>query len=307
MGFKKWLRVPLLPFVAAVALVSLALRPRVRRVTLPLALLGAGLAVWDATRAPVAPGDELPPNEVDGLWQLARARLLPGGPNLAHVERLYGYATAFSQAHGARLPVVRAAVILHDITKEKGEPDDKRRFCGHGEDGAKLAADALDAMGKSKEFSAAVGSAIREHMGPLGTDWRSFRKRFVARACPGWDYPTPSTRESEVLYDIDMLDLMTVDGILKVVKLRQADQSLHETIRQSALDGVESAWRSVVEAGQTLRTSGGRDCGEALRSHSKAFLDAVDWEWAKDLATFEAALGRYKQLRPLPSCLAPSP
>lgn len=41
-----------------------------------------------------------------------------------------------------------------------------------------------------------------------------------------------------------------------------------------------------------------------LVGHSKAFRDAVDWGWAKDLATFEKALAKYKELRPIPGCLA---
>jgi hypothetical protein len=107
-----------------------------------------------------------------------------------------------------------------------------------------------------------------------------------------------------VLYDVDMLDLMTVDGMLKVVTNRQKNPEFgKETIEQSAKSGRDSAWRSVVEAGQTLKTKSARECGAELREHSDEFLDSVDWARVKDLDAFAAAVRDFKQRTPLPECL----
>lgn len=251
-------------------------------------------------RAPSAASDELSSGDLAALWKVACERLDPQGPNLPHVERLVRYAPALSAAHGARLQVVQAAAILHDATKEKGEPDRERRFCGHGDDGARLARDTLVAMGKSEALVEAVAGAVREHMGPLGVDPRAGRPRFLSRACEGWNYPAPSTPESEVLYDLDMLDLMSVEGVLKVVKLRQAGEGKGETLRQSA----ESASQSALEARQTLYTPAGRGCGAAVEAHAKAFVDCVDWQSVSDLAALESAVRRHLEQKPLPGCLA---
>ena len=54
-----------------------------------------------------------------------------------------------------------------------------------------------------------------------------------------------------MLFDLDMLDLMTVDGVVKVVELRQKNPEFEraaferEPLKDSALTGRDSAWKSV--------------------------------------------------------------
>jgi len=224
------------------------------------------------------------------------------------MRRLYYYAPAFSAATGADLEVVRAAALLHDATKEDGEGTPARRFCTHGEQGAVYARRVLNDLGAAPAFVDAVVDAIREHMGPLGFNPDLGAPRFMSKFCAQDTFPTPRSLEAQVLYDLDMLDLMTVDGVTKVVELRQKGAEFgKETLRQSAEAGADSAWKSVLDAKQTLRTPAAQACGDALAAHSRAFLDGVRWEQLGDLSAFKNAAAEFLQARPLPACLPQVP
>jgi hypothetical protein len=226
-----------------------------------------------------------------------------GGPNHLHCRRLYYYAQAFAPAVGADVDVVAAAAILHDATKETGSGDPISRFCTHGAQGAVHARETLHALGKSDAFTDRVAEAIAQHMGPRGWNWRFLDRRFMSKYCPHEAFPNPTTPEAQALYDIDMLDLMTVDGVVKVVELRQGPGFAPEPLRDSARSGHDSAWKSVIDASQTLMTRPAKACGRALVSHTAAFLAEVDWDETTTPAAFARVAARYLSAHPLPACL----
>jgi hypothetical protein len=300
---KVLLFVPALAVFAFGALLEQLFHRRIRAVTIPAAILGLAYLGWSCVHVPSAPPDRLAPGDLQKLEQALLTKVKPGGPNHMHMLRLAHYAPPFAEAEGASVDAVQAAAMLHDATKEAPTDNPKERFCHHGEDGAKFARETLLGMGKSEAFADHVATAVREHMGPCGFDWLHLRKRFMTRFCDR-EFPEPRSREARVLYDIDMLDLMTVDGVLKVVTLRQTDPAFgKEPIRDSALSGKDSAWKSVEDAGDTLLTSSGKACGDALSKHSRAFLDGVDWDQVKDLASFAQAVADFKRKTPIPACL----
>jgi hypothetical protein len=256
-----------------------------------------------AFRPTPIPREPLTSAESQRLYEAMLARVKRGGPNHLHMRRLSYYAPAFAEAEGASVGALQAAALLHDATKEDGEGEPKERFCTHGEQGAKYAARSLGAISRGEAFNQRVAAAVLEHMGPCGHNPELGADRFMTKFCQR-AYPEPRSAEARVLYDIDMLDLMTVDGIVKVVELRQKNPEFgRETIEQSARTGPDSAWKSVVDAHQTLLTSAAKKCGGTLRAHSQAFLDGVDFTRVKDLGTFKAEARRYLETKPLPSCL----
>jgi len=120
----------------------------------------------------------------------------------------------------------------------------------------------------------------------------------------GRSFPKPSSPEAKVLYDIDMLDLMTVDGVVKVAELRQKNPEFEkEPLEASVRTGPDSAWKSVVDAKQTLLTDAARDCGATLASHTEAFVDGVDFSKVKDVPDFKRAATDYLAQHSLPACL----
>jgi hypothetical protein len=263
------------------------------------------LVAWISCDGPPrpSPDDTLTPAETAKIYAALLRRTRKEGPNHLHSRRLYHYAPPFAQAAGANAHVVQAAALLHDATKEDGAGEPKERFCTHGEQGAAFTTEVLEEVGKSSSFVGVASGAVREHMGPCGFNWSYFSRRFMSKFC-GRSYPKPRSIEAKVLFDIDMLDLMTVDGVVKVVELRQTNPEFEkEPLEDSAIKGPDSAWKSVVDARQTLLTESARTCGGALSTHSKAFLDGVDFDVVKDVPAFKAAATKYLADRPLPACL----
>lgn len=221
------------------------------------------------------------------------------GPNHRHMLRLARLVPSFSKSEGASPVIVEAAVLLHDVTKEDGSGTPYERFCTHHQQGAALAKTELPALGYSVDDSARVAEAIEQHMGPCGEN------RFMTSFCKR-DYPSPTTPEARVLFDLDMLDLMTVDGVVKVVTLRQRNAEFaKEPVKDSALTGADSAWKSVTDARAVLVTKTGQACGDAVQAHTKAFLDGVDFAVATTVEAFEASAKTYLSTHPLPSCVTP--
>jgi putative nucleotidyltransferase with HDIG domain len=273
--------------------------------TIALTLAGAWLG-YEALR-PSPPKDTLTPAETKQIYAALLGRVKAGGPNHLHSRRLYHYAPVLAKAAGANADAVRAAALLHDATKETGEGEPKARFCTHGEQGAELTQKTLEALGKSKAFTALASAAVREHMGPCGFNWSFFSKRFMSKFCAR-TYPKPESLEAKVLYDIDMLDLMTVDGVVKVVELRQQNPEFEkEPLKDSVVSGPDSAWKSVVDAKQTLITDYAQECGRTLATHTERFVDGVDFDKVKDVTAFKTAAAAYLAQSPLPSCLPKVP
>ena len=251
--------------------------------------------------------DELSPSDAQQVLERSLSRVQRGGPNQLHMRRLYYAAEPFAEAGKADVHIVRAAALLHDATKEDGKGEPKERFCNHGQEGGAWAKSVMLELPKSESFASRVAAAVVEHMGPCGHNDSWGDARFMTKFCQR-EYPKPSSAEARVLYDLDMLDLMTVDGVVKVVELRQKNPEFErEPLRDSALTGKDSAWKSVNDAQQTLLTSAAQSCGGKLVEHSKRFLDGVDWAQVKDVPAFKAAAEKFLNDSALPECLLSAP
>jgi hypothetical protein len=269
----------------------------------------AAIGAWVAFGAlrPSPPKEPLTPAETKKIVTALLSRVARGGPNHLHSRRLYYYAPPFAEGAGADVHVVQAAALLHDATKEDGEGDPKERFCTHGEQGADFTKKVLGEIGKSDSFAERASKAVREHMGPCGFNWRFLSRRFMSKFCDR-TYPKPSSPEAKVLYDIDMLDLMTVDGVVKVAELRQKNPEFEkEPLEDSVTPGSDSAWKSVVDARQTLLTEKAQSCGADLTSHTEAFIESIDFKVVTDIPALKTAASDYLREEPLPACLPSVP
>lgn len=293
--------------VLPIYLLGTLFHARVRWLTAPLAVVLLGWGVLDALDRPIAPDESLTPAEVEKIYAALLSQVAPGGPNHLHSRRLFHYAPPFATAAGANVDLVRGAALLHDATKEHGEGEGKERLCTHGEQGADFTLKVMEGIGKSKAFAAHAAAAVREHMGPCGFNWPFFSRRFMSKFCER-SYPRPRSLEAQVLYDIDMLDLMTVDGVVKVAQLRQTNPEFgKEPLKDSVISGADSAWKSVVDAQQTLLTAKAKECGVALTLHTQGFIDGLDFERVKDVPGLKEAAAKYFAAHPLPGCLPTVP
>jgi hypothetical protein len=273
----------------------------------PLAVVCLGCATLDALDRPISADASLTSEQLQQVYAALLTRVAPGGPNHLHSRRLFHYAPPFAAAEGANLSLVQAAALLHDSAKENGAGEPKERFCTHGEQAADFTAKVMAGLGKSEAFSARASAAVREHMGPCGFNKAFSSERFMSKFCAR-SYPPPRSPEARVLYDLDMLDLMTVDGVVKVAQLRQTNPEFgKEPLKDSVLTGPDPAWKSVVDAQQTLLTPRANECGLALARHTQRFVDGLDFERVQDLAGLKAAAASYLSAHPLPACLPPVP
>jgi hypothetical protein len=247
----------------------------------------------------------VPTTPPQGLVDVMSKHVRRDGPNHLHMLRLARLAPRLTKAEGVSARIVEAAVLLHDATKEDGAGTAFERFCTHHEQGAALALAELPGLGYGADEVEAVASAISQHMGPLGENPDFHAPRFMTGFCKR-EFPTPLSPEAKVVFDLDMLDLMTVDGVVKVVTLRQRNAEFaKEPLQASALTGADSAWKSVVDARQVLLTRTGQACGAAVEAHSRAFLDSLDFGAVTTVEAFTAAAKAYLSRRPLPECVSP--
>lgn len=111
-----------------------------------------------------------------------------------HVERVYHMAEKIAQAEGADLEIVRAAALLHDV--HGSDPNDEHR-ADHHEQSARVAAQILAEEGWPPERIRAVQDCIRAH-----------RYRGGQAAL---------TREAQVLFDADKLDVLGSIGAARTI------------------------------------------------------------------------------------------
>jgi uncharacterized protein len=129
-----------------------------------------------------------------------------------HVLRVYRLATRLTEAEGADLEIVQAAVLLHDVDPP-GEalPAPVAKRPQHHQAAAEFAGEILRGEGWPEERVAAVQHAIRAHR---------FRD----------DTEQPRTLEAMILFDADKLDAIGAIGAARAVAYAaQHDQPAYAT------------------------------------------------------------------------------
>lgn len=109
-----------------------------------------------------------------------------------HLLRVMALAETIQAREGGDLPIIQAAVALHDI----GQAREQRYGGDHALIGAELAAELLTGTAFPQESIPAVQQAVREH-------------RLSGKA-------SPQTLESRILYDADKIDGLGAIGIARL-------------------------------------------------------------------------------------------
>src|SRR2546429_2030803 len=128
------------------------------------------------------------------LLELARQFMLDEGSEDAahdydHLVRVIALADKIQASEGGDLPIIWAAVALHDIGQER----ERRQGSDHALIGAELAAELLKDTPFPPQSIPRVQQAIREHRITGGI--------------------TPQTLEGRILYDADKIDCLGAIGI----------------------------------------------------------------------------------------------
>jgi hypothetical protein len=188
---------------------------------------------------------------------------------LEHVEEI----CAGEKLDESSLQLVKTIAILHDIAKAD------THLMLHADIGGDDAAAALRELGKDEAFIAEVQRGIRCHMGPFPFIEEE-AKKYAERTGDHLHLPRPDTEIEKLFYDADMLALMDIEGIEKVVVLRQTTQDfIAEDEETSTAEGItpraaayRSALQSCERAAATLFSATARAIGARLVAEAEGYV-----------------------------------
>ncbi len=217
----------------------------------------------------------LTPQEYEHIRALVRERYERSGQGSdvlralnEHNDRVLGHADDIARGEGLNkedTDLLRTIAILHDIAKAD------THLMLHADVGAEDAAATLAEMKKDQRFIDAVTQGIRCHMGPFPFIEEEAVK-YAEKTGVEVHHPRPQTQIDKLFYDADMLALIDIEGIEKVVVLRQAtpdfiaedkDEAEREAISPRAA-AYRSAMLSVQRAGETLFSETARKLAREL-------------------------------------------
>jgi uncharacterized protein len=167
--------------------------------------------------------------------------------NYNHTLRVRKLAIKIAKKEGADKKVVDVASLLHDVGKLKSED-----WFKHHEKSVEMTREFL--RGKyDSEFIEKVCHCIETHMGPFN----------LVGNCP-----RPDNLESKVLFDADMIDLMSPAGILKMIYfLSKQGKSFEEAVKITK--------RNFQDAFDSLQTESGRKIANKYYKLGMKFLGMV--------------------------------
>ncbi|MHB8809770.1 MAG: HD domain-containing protein [Desulfobulbaceae bacterium] len=201
------------------------------------------------------------------LWAVSRRYCEeeggPHGPD--HTERVYFMALTLGRALGARLDILAAAALLHDIGR-RHESESKGAVC-HARKGAELAQPVLADLGFAAADIEAITHCIRAH-----------RFRGVE---------PPRTLEAEILFDADKLDSIGAIGIGRAFLFAgQIGARLHDAeidhSHTRAYSREDTAYREFQVKMSRIReqmlTAPGRELAERRHRFMEIFFDELNRE-----------------------------
>ena len=210
----------------------------------------------------------------NALWSVSRRYCEkeggPHGPD--HTERVYHLALILGRALDARLDILAAAALLHDIGR-RFESDSKGEVC-HARKGAELARTILADLGFSAPDIEAITHCIRAH-------------RFRG-------LEPPRTLEAEILFDADKLDSIGAIGIGRAflfagqigAKLHDAEIDHNHTRAYSREDTAYREFQvKMSRVREQMLTAPGRKLAEQRHRFMEIFFDELNREiYGSDMA-----------------------
>lgn len=185
-----------------------------------------------------------------------------------HNDRVLQHAEDIAAGEGldeSDTELLKTIAALHDIAKAD------THLMLHADAGADSAAEELGKLGRDGAFIDAVVEGIRCHMGPFPFIDEQAEK-YEERTGEHLELPRPASTIEKLFYDADMLALIDIEGIEKVVVLRQTtSEFIEEDKRVGASEGItpraaayRSAMQSVHRAVDTLFSGTARRLAEDL-------------------------------------------
>jgi uncharacterized protein len=185
------------------------------------------------------------------------------GPD--HVDRVYALSLAIGRELGARLDILAAASLLHDIGR-RFESESRGKIC-HAGKSAEMAEEILADLDFSPEDIARITHCIRAH-----------RFRGSER---------PETLEAQILFDADKLDSIGAIGIGRAflfagqigARLHDAEADHERTLSYSTDDTAYREFQvKMAKVSGRMLTGPGRRLAERRHRFMEVFFDELNRE-----------------------------
>lgn len=180
-----------------------------------------------------------------------------------HVERVERLAQKIAVQEGADEEIVRLAVLLHDIGREK---EDDGEIEDHAEWGAREAEKILENLGYEHETVEHVSDCIRSHRFSTG--------------------PEPESLEAKVLSDADNIDAVGAVGIARTFSVGGergnpiADPGLpvEKDETESGETSLNHFYKKILELEERMYTDTGRQIIEDRHDFTRRFVERMERE-----------------------------
>ena len=144
------------------------------------------------------------------------------------------------------METTKLAAVLHDAAKFNTP------LVKHGFEGAKMAEKKLRELNFDEEIAQQVKNAIERHMGPIPGFMENEAKKWEEKTGEKIEFPRPENTVDKLLYDADMLSLISLHGIEKILTIRKnTDVFKEEDEKIAAKEGTtveEVRWRSALKS-----------------------------------------------------------
>jgi uncharacterized protein len=188
-----------------------------------------------------------------------------GSHEFSHTERVYNLALKISENEEVDLDVIKAAVLLHDIAREKEE---KGECECHAEEGAKLAKEILKDLNFPEEKIDKVTYVIKVHRHSTNI--------------------SPETKEAAILQDADRLDALGAITIgrmfssggkvgLPLYNPEQKDVKNTYKGQKSTIEGFHKKILKITP--ETFKTKKAKEIAEKRYKFVQEFLERFLKEW----------------------------
>lgn len=182
--------------------------------------------------------------------------------NWAHTKDVVRLALEIAEKENADKEIVEIAAWFHDI----GKSEPRRNVIYHHIKSVEISEKFLKELKFEKSKIEKINQCIIEHMGPLNG---YFLENLLKKEGKTWDFfKRPSTKESKVLYDADIINLLGPFGVIKRIFLEsKMGVDFNDIVKNLMIESKECL--------NDLQTEMGKKMGKEQYKKSKEFLDIV--------------------------------
>jgi uncharacterized protein len=180
-----------------------------------------------------------------------------------HVKRVEKLAEEIADKEGSDREIVKIAVLLHDIGREK---EDDGEIDEHAEWGAEKAGEILQEHEMEEDKISRIQHCIRSHRYSTG--------------------PEPETVEAKVLSDADNLDALGATGVARTFSvagerknpLADPDRPIEEDGTEAGETALNHFYKKVLTLKDRMYTDAGREIAEERLEFTKKFVERLEKE-----------------------------